>query len=217
MNTQKALDICAHALSKDPHRPSISGFGLTRKDGHCYIVGTDTHRLAVCEVDELLLAEDKTVSFGSGRFPDWERVIPTESIGVVDIYAEPLLCALKCLYPIAKHRANKIVLRIKGATMAVLAKSEAVGYASVEVPLVEPYPKSFQIALNVNYVMDVAVIAMNKTWRYAKDSPVIRVDFTVPSRSVVFTVSHIEGYKEIVMPMAITPDDVPMSKRKASK
>lgn len=88
-----------------------------------------------------------------GRFPDYQRVLPTTSTSSVIVSRKEFAQALKSLLPIARNCNNLVSYEFDGETMKLSANSPENGKAETKVDCVitgEP-PK---IGLNLQYVSD---------------------------------------------------------------
>jgi len=130
----------------------------------------------------------------AGTYPNWERVVPTESTRSWSVEADQLLEKVKRTMILARDSANRV--RFKGGEdlIRLSAHSEEKGEAKEEVAMVSSNG-DVEIAFNGRYVQDVLG---------AIDGPGVRIEMTENSRPAVFRPGDDEAnYFCVIMPMAL--------------
>jgi DNA polymerase III subunit beta len=125
-----------------------------------------------------------------GRFPDYQRVLPTTSTSSVIVSRKEFAQALKSLLPIARNCNNLVSYEFDGETMKLSANSPENGKAETKVDCVitgEP-PK---IGLNLQYVSDF----MN-----CVDCDSVKMEMTTESYPVLFSAND-NNQRCVIMPM----------------
>jgi DNA polymerase-3 subunit beta len=89
-----------------------------------------------------------------GQFPNYERVIPTETERTITVAREDLLGAIKRAAIVARAEASKLVFRIQEGTLTITAESGDVGRAHEELPA-NIEGEEGEIAFNAEYLTDV--------------------------------------------------------------
>ncbi len=159
----------------------------------------DEQEPIVVRFDESRLSVDvgtaKVVSqLLSGTYPNWERVVPSESTRSWTMDRQELVDTVKRAEIMARDSAFRIRFKGMGDTVQISARSEDRGEAKEEVSCVSKNG-DFEIAFNCRYVRD-ALQAMS--------SDGVRAEMTEASRPAVFRPS--EGGENrfcVVMPMAL--------------
>jgi len=126
-----------------------------------------------------------------GQFPNWERVIPTESDKRVTADRAALATALKRAAIVARTEANKVTLRTNNGIMNILAESGEVGraYEEVEIKL---EGEDLEVAFNAEYLLDVMGVI---------ETPAVEMGLTGPLSPGVIRPSGESAYLYVVMPM----------------
>ena len=130
----------------------------------------------------------------AGAYPNWERVVPTESTRSWSVETDQLAERVERTMVLARDNANRI--RFKGADdqIVIAARSEEKGEAKEEVPMIGR-DGDIEIAFNGRYVVD-ALKAIHDTG--------VRIEMTESSRPAVFRPAEDgEGYFCVIMPMAL--------------
>jgi DNA polymerase-3 subunit beta len=130
----------------------------------------------------------------AGTFPNWERVVPSESSRVWTVEADQLLDKVKRTMILARDNANRV--RFKGTNGQILlsAHSDEKGEAKEELPMIGQNA-DLEIAFNGKFVQDaLGPIA----------GPGVRIEMTESSRPAIFRpVDEDNGYFCVIMPMHI--------------
>ena len=130
----------------------------------------------------------------AGTYPNWERVVPSESTRAWLVEVDQLTEKVKRTMILARDNANRV--RFKGANDQILlaARSEEKGEAKEEVSMV-PSNGEVEIAFNGKYVQDALG---------AIEGPGVRIEMTESTRPAVFRPADDEsGYFCVIMPMAL--------------
>jgi DNA polymerase-3 subunit beta len=130
----------------------------------------------------------------SGAYPNWERVVPSESTRTWNIEVDELDDRLHRALIVAKDSANRVKFRGQGETLLITARSEEKGEAKEELAIVSQNG-DIDIAFNGQYVRD-AISAIS--------GPGVRVEMTENSRPAVFRPADDgDDYFCVIMPMAL--------------
>lgn len=169
---------------------------------------------ALKAIKSLPLADDDkvTIRFGGGRlgveaggakvisqllagaYPNWERVVPSETTRTWSVEADQLEEKVKRTMILAKDNANRVRFKGQEDQILISARSEEKGEAKEEVPMVANNG-DVEIAFNGKYVTD-ALGPIN--------GPGVRIEMTESSRPAVFRSADDDtGYFCVIMPMAL--------------
>ncbi len=130
----------------------------------------------------------------AGTYPNWERVVPSETTRVWSIEADQLTEKVKRTMILARDNANRVRFKGAGDQVLIAARSEEKGEAKEELLMVAQNG-DIEIAFNGKYVQD----ALGPI-----DGPGVRVEMTESSRPAVFRPADDEsGYFCVIMPMAL--------------
>lgn len=130
----------------------------------------------------------------AGTFPNWERVVPSESTRTWSVEADQLLEKVKRTLILARDNANRVRFKGDGDQIMLSALSEEKGEAKEEVPMIAANG-DVDIAFNGRYVLDV----LN-----AIEGPGVKIEMTESSRPAIFRPADDEtGYFCVIMPMAV--------------
>ena len=196
----EAQNLCKLALGTDPHRQVMTYFAVSRSGKSYYLVSTDTHRLCVARLESshFKVKNGETLVLNGdskNKYPQWERVIPSQHTRSAILDADLLLSALKCLAPAYKRVSNRVILTF-GEGLALSVKTEDME-VSATIPLVESDSfNGFRTAFNGNYLTDCAK-AIQSIGKETK----IAVQMTEADRPAIFSCT--EDYREVLMPMAL--------------
>jgi DNA polymerase-3 subunit beta len=133
-----------------------------------------------------------------GQFPNYERVVPTESEYTLRTDRRELLAALRRADIVARTEANKVILRLQPGAIEVEAESPEIGRAHEEVAA-ELEGDQTEIAFNAEYLIDaLEVISEDR----------VQMDLTGPLSPGVLRPVPIareeSPYLYIIMPMQLT-------------
>lgn len=169
---------------------------------------------ALKAIKSLPLAEDDKVSirFGAGRlgveaggarvvsqllagaYPNWERVVPSESTRFWSVEVDQLNEKVKRANILARDNANRVRFSGSGDQILISARSEEKGEAKEECVMV-PKNGDVDIAFNGKYVLEALG---------AIPGPGVKIEMTESSRPAIFRPADDEnGYFCVIMPMAL--------------
>ncbi|HEY3781357.1 MAG TPA: DNA polymerase III subunit beta [Fimbriimonadaceae bacterium] len=130
----------------------------------------------------------------AGAYPNWERVVPTESTRSWSVETDQLAEKIKRALILAKDNAYRV--RFSGATDQLLltARSEEKGEAKEEVPMIANNGE-IEIAFNGRFV-EQALAAI--------EDEGVRIEMTEHSRPAIFKPANDgQSYFCVIMPMAL--------------
>ncbi len=107
--------------------------------------------------NQLILEQEETLVIGraiDSEFPNYEKIIPTDTATEVHVDREELLKAVKVCAIFAREAANIITLSLQKTSMVVSAQSSSLGENTVEVES-RLTGEENQIAFNAKYLQDV--------------------------------------------------------------
>jgi DNA polymerase-3 subunit beta len=130
-----------------------------------------------------------------GRFPNYERVIPTEYEKLVLARVADLQQALRRTLIVAREDANRVVFRAAGEIMTLSAESPDVGRAEEEVEI-ELEGEEVEIAFNARYLLDVLE---------ALGTEKVRMELTGSMNAGCLKPEGDPSYLYVLMPMQIMP------------
>jgi DNA polymerase III subunit beta len=169
---------------------------------------------ALRAIKSLPVAEDEKVviRFGSGRmgveaggakvvsqllagtYPNWERVVPSESTRSWSVEADQLAEKVSRSMIIARDNANRVRLKGDGDQILISARSEEKGEAKEEVMMIAQNG-DVEIAFNGKYVLDAL---------QPIGGPGVKIEMTESSRPAIFKPADEDnGYFCVIMPMAL--------------
>ncbi len=169
---------------------------------------------ALKAIKSLPIAEDQPlrIQFGSGRlgveamgarvvsqllagtFPNWERVVPSESTRRWSVEVDQLLEKVKRTIILAKDNAYRVRFKGDGDQILLSARSDEKGEAKEEVPMIAS-DGDVEIAFNGKFVQD---------FLEAVDGPGVNIEMTESSRPAIFRPADDKGeYLCVIMPMAL--------------
>ncbi len=129
----------------------------------------------------------------AGAYPNWERVVPTESTRVWSVERDQLEERVDRMMVLARDNANRIRFRGADDQIVIAARSEEKGEAKEEVPMISS-DGNIEIAFNGKYVVDAL--------KAVQDAGV-RIEMTESSRPAIFKPADHEDYFCVIMPMAL--------------
>lgn len=88
-----------------------------------------------------------------GNFPDYERILPGDSLGFAELDVEEFTLALKKVSVIVRESNNNVKLRLEPGKLMVFTDETQVGQGSAEIA-VETQGQSLETSLNVQYLLD---------------------------------------------------------------
>lgn len=132
-----------------------------------------------------------------GQFPNYERVIPSQTTKTLTLEREPLAAAVKRAAIVARDSASRVVLRTTedGDKLTITAESGNVGnaYEEVEVALTGD-GSPVEIAFNAKYLSDVLNVL---------DGEGLHIELTEPLRPGVVKPTDDADYLCVLMPMQV--------------
>jgi DNA polymerase-3 subunit beta len=130
----------------------------------------------------------------AGTYPNWERVVPSESTRQWSVEADQLVEKVRRTMILAKDNANRVRFKGQGDQIFIAARSEEKGEAKEEVMMVARNG-DVEIAFNGRYVLDALAPI---------EGPGVRIEMTENSRPAVFRPAEDDsGYFCVIMPMAL--------------
>lgn len=132
----------------------------------------------------------------AGAYPNWERVVPSESTRTWSVEVDQLAEKVKRTMILARDNANRVRFRGSDDQILLAARSEEKGEAKEEVTMV-PDNGDVEIAFNGKYVQDA--LAQIK-------SQGVKIEMTESSRPAIFRPADpkaSEDYFCVIMPMAL--------------
>ncbi len=132
----------------------------------------------------------------AGNFPDYEKIIPPNSIIKVTIISEELLKSIKLSAVFARDAANIVKLKIKNQKLKISANAAQVGEneSEMDVRTEKGGEEEFAIAFNYRYILDLLS---------SVDNPEITAEFTGPLASGVFRLPKDENFLHLIMPVRV--------------
>jgi DNA polymerase-3 subunit beta len=161
-------------VSTDTHRLAIRTSSVAKAAGETTCI---VPRRALDELSRLLEVEDRPVVISiadsqmkflvngvvmvsrliEGQFPNYERVIPTESQKKLTMPTEELLSRVRRASIVAKESANRIIIRTEGDRLIMTAESGDVGKAYEEMEVVKE-GEDVEIAFNAKYLTEFLTV-----------------------------------------------------------
>jgi DNA polymerase-3 subunit beta len=129
----------------------------------------------------------------AGAYPNWERVVPSESTRTWSVEGDQLAEKVKRTMILARDNANRVRFRGAEDQILIAARSEEKGEAKEEVPMVASNG-DVEIAFNGKYVQDA--LAQIK-------GDGVRIEMTESSRPAIFRPVEGDDYYCVIMPMAL--------------
>lgn len=130
----------------------------------------------------------------SGAYPNWERVVPSESTRSWSVETDQLIDRVDRMMVLARDNANRIRFRGADDQIVIAARSEEKGEAKEEVPMIAK-DGDIEIAFNGKYVVD-ALKAVHDAG--------VRIEMTESSRPAIFRPAEdADNYFCVIMPMAL--------------
>jgi DNA polymerase-3 subunit beta len=198
-------------VATDTHRLAVRSID---KEGIGSNVSAVVPERALRSIKALPLADDKPVEikFGGGRlgvevggakvvsqllngaFPNWERVVPSETTRTWKIESDELLEKVKRALILARDNANRLRFKGDGEEVVISGKSEERGEAKESVAMVGSNG-DIEIAFNGKYVQE-AVSAIGGQGA--------KIEMTENTRAAVFRSAEKDDYFCVIMPMQLT-------------
>jgi DNA polymerase-3 subunit beta len=129
----------------------------------------------------------------SGKFPDYNRVLPKESSRALRINKKEITQAMKAVLPIARHSSMLVHLDIAQGETRVWAESQEQGMSEVFVTS-SLEGEDINIAFNVKFIQDFISVL---------DDEEVLIEMTTPSYPGVLKPGNPESkFQYVVMPMS---------------
>lgn len=129
----------------------------------------------------------------AGAYPNWERVVPSETTRVWSVEADQLQEKVRRTLILARDNANRVRFRGSEDQILIAARSEEKGEAKEEIAMIGENG-DVEIAFNGRYVLD----ALGPI-----SGPGVRIEMTESTRPAVFRPTDADGYFCVIMPMAL--------------
>ncbi len=128
-----------------------------------------------------------------GNFPEYEKILPSESKSHATLSTEEFILALKKISVIVRDSNNNIRVRLEPNKLLVFSEETQLGKGHIEIP-VQSHGETMEAALNVQYLLDVlGHLEDDQVYFGLNDSlSPVRV---VPARP--------SGYLHIIMPLKV--------------
>lgn len=132
----------------------------------------------------------------AGSFPDYEKIIPPNSMIKITVISEELLKSIKLSAVFARDAANIVKLKIKNQKLKISANAAQVGEneSEMDIQTEKGGEEEFAIAFNYRYLLDL----LNSV-----NSLEITAEFTGPLASGVFRLPKDENFLHLIMPVRV--------------
>lgn len=155
--------------------------------------------------------DDISISFGAGRlgveaggakvvsqllmgtYPNWERVVPSESTRSWTMEVDQLTEKVKRVMILARENANRVRMSGQDDQIIISARSEEKGEAKEELAMV-PNNGDIEVAFNGRFILDALTPI---------EGPGVRIEMTENTRASVFRPTEDDSYFCVIMPMAL--------------
>jgi DNA polymerase III subunit beta len=128
-----------------------------------------------------------------GRYPNWERVIPSSCERTVTVELEAVRRAVRRVSIVAREDGNKVVFDVRSDGVVLSAESQEIGKAEEEVPAVlEGEP--MRIAFNSRYLLQVLEVL---------ECSEVRFELREPDSAGVVKPGGDDAYTYLLMPMVL--------------
>lgn len=205
------------AVATDGHRLAFSAVKAGEQGAQIDIAGDRQEviipRKAVLELQRLLSETDDQVviefaanqaRFGfnqiellskliEGKFPDYQRVIPTGHTKIISLDREIFLGSLQRAAILTTDKFKGVRLTLSSGSLRVSSTNAEQEEASEELE-VDYQGDPVDIGFNVQYLLDVLANLKNKT---------IQIELQDPNASALITAAEDSEFKYVVMPMRI--------------
>lgn len=133
----------------------------------------------------------------SGTFPDFEKIIPTESAIQIVVNSEELNKTIKTASIFARESANIVKLNLVGNKLKISANASEVGEneSEIDVEVKKGNSEGLQIAFNYRYILDF----LNSLGKDTK----ITVDFNTSLTPGVFRTPSDKNFLHLIMPVRV--------------
>jgi DNA polymerase-3 subunit beta len=198
------------AVATDGHRLSWASLAV---DGNYTRQEVILPRKTVLELGKLLAESDDTVTidvlatqvrfrFGhvelvskvvDGKFPDYNRVIPTGHGKIVELPRTALLAALSRAAILSNEKFRGVRMVLGADTLKIICSNSEQEDAEEELPIAYQ-GDSLDIGFNINYLLDALTNVASGD---------VRLAFGDATSSALITIPGRDDYKYVVMPMRI--------------
>lgn len=133
----------------------------------------------------------------SGNFPDFEKIIPTDSTIKVVTTAEELGKAVRLASIFARESANIVKLKLEDSKLVISANAAQVGEneTDFDVDVQKGSGQELQIAFNYRYILDF-LSSLGKENK-------ITIDFTTSLAPGVFRAEGSKNFLHLIMPVRV--------------
>lgn len=133
----------------------------------------------------------------AGNFPNFEKIIPTESVIKLRLNVEELSQSIRTASIFARENANIIRFVLEGKVLKIRAQGGEVGENETEldVEVEKGSNDEFNVAFNFRYLLEFLNSLKNE-----KD---ITVEFGTATSAAVFRPAKSENYLHIIMPVRV--------------
>ena len=156
-------------------------------------------KLEIQEEEKQILFESGDVVLSSrlleGDYPDFEKIIPKNSLISVRLDKEDFQRAVKLASIFAREAANIVKIKLSKDSVKVSAESSASGSQEMDVEAkTEGETKDFEIAFNYRFLEE---------FLHTVTGEEVKMDFTTVDKAGVFTDSSDSNYLHLIMPVKI--------------
>jgi DNA polymerase-3 subunit beta len=160
----------------------------------------------ISEVQLEIQEKEKQVIFGlgdvvlssrllEGDYPDFEKIIPKESLITIRLDKEDLLRAVKLASIFAREAANIVKLKLLKDSIKVLAESSSSGSQETQVEAkVDGEVKDFEISFNFRFLEE---------FLHSMKGDEVEMKFTTMDKAGVFIDSSDPEYLHLIMPVRV--------------
>lgn len=128
-----------------------------------------------------------------GKFPDYTKVVPTETNLDVEIDKEELLAAMRQIMVMAEPPSFQVKMQIENDTLTLVANTPDVGKADIQLPI-NSTGEELIIAFNATYLTDVLNSLNCQT---------VKMQFVNPDRPILVKDTSDPDFVALIMPMKI--------------
>lgn len=133
----------------------------------------------------------------AGNFPDYEKIIPSNSTTKIVSTTEELAKAVKLASIFARDSANIVKLKVRGAKLKISANAPEVGENETEIDIAVEKgadEEEFIIAFNYRYLLDLFASVGNTE---------LTVEFNGPLAAGIFRLPSDPHFLHIIMPVRV--------------
>lgn len=128
----------------------------------------------------------------AGAFPDYERVLPSNSNTVIHVERDEMLQSVRLASVFAKDSSNIVNLEVIGNNIKLTTKAQGVGEGEAVVEC-KKEGEDNKIAFNIKYLTDILKTVSDKS---------LTLRFNSPSEPAVFEVKE-KGFVHVIMPIQV--------------